>query len=83
MASITITIPDQIAQRVLNGFCTHYGYLATLDNGDPNPETKLQFAKRKLIEYIKAGVEVTEVQAARNSAATTAKASIDLDIVLT
>lgn len=82
MASINITIPDPIAPRVLNGFAKYYGYSPTLENGDPNPETKAQFAKRKLIEIIKAAVKRAEVEDATNAAATTAGTSADTDIVL-
>ena len=81
MAQITINIPDAIAPRVLNGFATHYGYQPTI-NGEPNPQTKAQFAKAKLIEIIKAAVRATEVQDASNAAATTAGGSVDSDIVL-
>lgn len=82
MAQITITIPDGIAPRVLQGFTNHYGYSPTLDNGDPNPETRAQFAKRKLIEIVKEAVRQQEMEAARNTAATTASTSVDTDIVL-
>jgi len=81
MANITITIPDAIASRVLNGFARRYGYAPTID-GEPNPETKAQFAKRKLIELIKQAVREAEVQEASNAAATTAAQSADTDIQL-
>lgn len=80
MAQITINIPDAIQERVLNGFAKHYNYSPTLENGDPNPETKAQFAKRKLIEFIKLAVKDAEVQDARNTAATTASQSVEIDI---
>jgi hypothetical protein len=82
MATITITIPDAVAPRVLNGFSSHYGYAPVLDNGSLNPETKAQFAKRKLIELIKQAVRESEMETARNVAATTAAASVDDDIIL-
>ncbi len=82
MSTITITIPDNITTRVLNGFAKRYNYSPTLENGSPNPETKAQFAKRKLIEYIKQAVREAEIQDAANTAATTAGASVDTDIIL-
>lgn len=82
MAQIVINIPDPVAPRVLNGFSSHYGYQATLDNGSPNPETKGQFAKRKLMEIIKHAVREAEMETARNVAATTAGTSVDNDIIL-
>jgi hypothetical protein len=82
MAQITITIPDAIASRVINGFAKRYNYSPTLEDGSANPETKSQFAKRKVIEFIKAAVRETEIQDATNAAATTAAASVDTDIQL-
>jgi len=82
MAQITITIPDAIAPRVLNGFAKRYNYPITLEDGSPNPETKAQFAKRKVVEYIKHAVREAEIEQARNDAATTAGASVDTDIQL-
>lgn len=82
MASITITIPDTIAQRTLNGFCKYYGYLSTLTDGSPNPETKMQFAKRKLIELIKNAVRNAETENASEAAIIAARNSVDIDIQL-
>jgi len=82
MAQITINIPDAIATRVINGFAKRYNHSSTLENGDPNPETKAQFAKRKLIEFIKQAVRDAEIQDATNTAATTAGTSVDTDIIL-
>jgi len=82
MAIITITIPDPIANRVLNGFAKRYNYSPTLENGDPNPETKAQFAKRKVIEFIKQAVREAEIQEAANAAATAAGQTADTDIQL-
>ena len=82
MAQITINIPDAIASRVINGFAKRYHYSPTLEDGTPNPETKAQFAKRKVIEFIKQAVREAEIEAARNVAAETAGASVDTDIQL-
>jgi len=83
MASITITIPDNIAPRVINGFAKRYSYIPTLEDGAPNPETKAQFAKRKLIEIIKRAVREAEIEDAVNIAAGNAGTSADTDITLT
>jgi len=82
MAQITITIPDAILPRVINGFARRYNYSPILEDGSSNPETKAQFAKRKLIEFIKSAVREAEIQDATNAAATTAAASVDTDITL-
>lgn len=82
MAQITINIPDNIATRVLNGFAYRFSYSPILEDGSPNPETKAQFAKRKLIEHVKQAVREAEIEQAKNAAGTTAGQSVDNDIVL-
>lgn len=83
MTTITITIPNNITTRVIDGFCKRYNYSPTLENGEPNPETKAQFAQRKLREYIKQAVREAEIQDATNTAATNAGTSADNEIILT
>lgn len=82
MPTITINIPDPIANRVIQGFAQRHGYSDTLEDGSPNPETRSQFAKRILIQYIKNSVREAEIQTASNTAATTAGQSADTDIQL-
>lgn len=53
--NITITFPDAIRDRVIDGVAGANGYLATIGltpegTPIPNPETKAVFAKKKLIE---------------------------------
>ncbi len=83
MTTITINIPDNITNRVINGFAKRYNYSATLEGGEPNPETKAQFAKRKVIEFIKQAVREAEIHEASNAAATTAGNSADTEIIIT
>lgn len=82
MATITITIPAGITNRVIDGFAKRFNYSPKLEDGSANPETKAQFAKRKLIEYIKQSVREAEMQEAINAAATSAGTSVDTDIIL-
>ncbi len=49
MAQITITIPDNVVQRVLDAFAIEYGYAGL---PDPKP-TKAAFAKSMLIKHIR------------------------------
>jgi len=81
MASITINIPDSIAARVLNGFATNYGYQETI-NGQPNPQTKAQFAKAQLIDIIKGAVKAAEAQTAATAARNAAIQDVDNNITL-
>lgn len=82
MATVTITIPSNITNRVLDGFCKRYGYSPLLEDGSSNPETKAAFVKRKIIEHIKKAVREAEIEDAVNIAAGTAGSSVDTDIVL-
>mgnify|MGYP006935528737 CR=1 FL=1 len=58
MGSVTLTIPDNEDQRVLDAFCNSFGYNASVDG------TQGQFLKKKLITYVKQVVSDYERQAA-------------------
>lgn len=77
MASITINVPDAVAQRVLNGVAYQHGYQNTIavDGVEvANPETKVVFVKRMIINMLRESVKAYEA----NKAAETARlASID------
>lgn len=82
MASITLTIPDGEATRILNGFAAHHKHRTDVANPlydpddaestepktIPNPETKLEFTKRKIIEFVKASVRAEETRSAFEAA---------------
>lgn len=87
MASLTLTFPDAIAQRVLNSFCTIRGYSDTVPNPEdpggpwiPNPETKAQFAKRQLKEFVLQELTRYEVGVAVAAASTAAGEAVEEDI---
>lgn len=86
MANLTITVPDQHLTRVLNGFAAHHGYKDTLENPDgttsPNPETKIQFARRIIRRFVLDSVKAYEAPIAAETARQTAIADVDT-IVLT
>ena len=84
MASITLTIPDAIVQRVLTGFCSTHGYAAQIPSKDnaailiDNPETKAEFIKRCLLNYIKTSVREYEEAVAKREAA--AKSDVEIGL---
>lgn len=82
MATITLTIPDGIIQRVIDGVCLANNYQDTI-NGVPNTETKAQFAKRMLKEQTIRWIKQAEVIAASNAAAETASGNVDSTITIT
>lgn len=57
MVNITITIPDELIDNLIEAFCYWYNYqeiIHDVDLGDiPNPETKAQFTKRMVKEYVR------------------------------
>lgn len=73
MATITITIQDSVLNRVLDAFATYFNYNVVTDG------TKAAFAKKQLIIWATNIVKSTE----RNTAANTASASVDTDIIIT
>ena len=83
MTQIIIEIPNEVTQRVLDGIAYRLRYSPVLDDGvTPNPETKGQFVKRRIIEYMKKLVRETEIEIARNDAADVAAQSVDDDVVI-
>lgn len=86
MANYTINIPTADVPRVLNGFKIRYNYnvnkknLAVPTSADPEPdpiwETEIQFAKRKLNEFI----FNTVIEGERPGAVTSAVANIKAEV---
>lgn len=83
MTQIIIDMPNGIANRVFNSFTKRHNYSNKLPNGQDNPETKEQFTKRKIIEFLKESVREAEVQDARNATATQASENVDANINIT
>jgi hypothetical protein len=76
VASITITIPDPVLNRVLDAIAAVNGYNAATDG------TKAAFAKAHVIKHIKEQVALSETLAARATADATVAASVSTDIAL-
>lgn len=73
MANLQVTIPDAALQRVLDAFASAYGWSAVIVDAETgqssaNPETKQQFARRKVAEFIKEVVRSQEAQVAAEAA---------------
>lgn len=86
---ISITIPDAVGSRVVDGLAGQYNYQATIPAPNPlnppvpNPETKAQFAKRMVAKFIKDSVKAFEATQAAGTARDTAAASVETAITLT
>lgn len=81
MATITLNIPDAQLNRVVNGLATLYGYQATV-NGEPNPQTKAQFAKAQILRFVKESVKAVEANADAEAARTAAVTKAETEITL-
>lgn len=57
MATLTFTVPDDKLPELVDALCAlPPPYSATLPNGTANPETRGQFARQRVIGYMKAVV---------------------------
>ena len=65
MAQLTLTIPNDKVDIVLESIATRFGYIediGTPDNPIPNPVSKVEFARRVLIRFIKDTVKIVKDQ---------------------
>jgi hypothetical protein len=77
MATITITVPDAVVNRVLDAFAGTYQYNAATDG------TKAAFAKKQLGLIAKRTTREWEASQASNSAYNAAFVAAETDIVIT
>jgi hypothetical protein len=78
MAIISIDISTH-GTRIQDAFAASYAYQATI-NGQPNPESKAQFTKRKIAEYVKDVVRAYEANKAAEDARVAALSGNELTI---
>ena len=68
MAKITLEIPDDKLQEVVDSLCATYGYQAKILDKDGkeiiNPETPAQFAKRQVVQFVKEVVKSSRINKA-------------------
>lgn len=87
MATLTITIPNPILNRVLDGYAYQHGYQDeipdTPNTTKPNPETKNQFVRRILEKHIKQSVRVYERRRDEELAGKAADDKVESEISLT
>ena len=72
MATVSFTNPDAVMPRVMDAFAAVYGYSSTLPNGDANPETEAQFARRMVREYVRNVLAASEAVVAGETASVAA-----------
>jgi hypothetical protein len=74
--TITITIPDAVADRVINALCTSFGYTG-------GPLTPGQFAKQVVLNFVKEQVRDAESRFAAAAARQAAINAVNADVTLT
>lgn len=67
MPTIEITIPTSHMTRVVDAIADNHNYQALID-GELNPETRNQFAKRMAAEWVKANLVSHEARLAADAA---------------
>ncbi len=89
MATIPITIPDPIVARANNLLGRKWGYRDEVpDPADPetlipNPESKGDFNKRKIVEWVKSEAVAQEVHEAGQTAQATQQATSETELDIT
>jgi ribosomal protein S3 len=81
MADITITVPDEKIARIRNAFAKRYGYEPQIMINDTlvdNPQSRAQFMKAKIAEYIRKVVLQQERDEAKLIAEQTVVDDLDL-----
>jgi len=74
MAEISITVPDGIVDRVLDGVAKFKGY----DSSKLPSETKAQFGRRMIVETVKSWVLTAESTTARDAQEATSDSEISI-----
>ncbi len=88
MATLSVTVSDDIAPRVLAGVCYYNGYTTKIpDPNNPgsyidNPVTPGQFAKNCIKEYLKSCVVAYEAMKAAEDARQAAYDAANSQIIL-
>jgi len=82
MATLSITVPDAVATRVMDAIGATYGFAAALAaaaaEDPPRTLTKAQFAKQVIIDFVRTTVKNYEAELARAAAAAQTGSDITL-----
>jgi hypothetical protein len=85
MKSITISAPDDLFDQAIAALCANYGYTATIPNPDnilqqiPNPITAEDFAKNRLLYFMRENMEAAVIKQA-SVAVETARAQAEAQL---
>src|SRR5687767_13052504 len=79
MPELTVNIPPGVAARVLNAVAFLNGYSATLPDGSANPQTKAQFVRAHVAQYLKNCTKTYEAEVARLTALAATDNEVTID----
>lgn len=82
MAVISFTVPDPVANRVLNAIATKFGYTGLLADGI-TPQTKTQFYKQWVINNTLAAIKEQEGNTLAATAINTNNTDVNNSITIT
>ena len=77
MAVLNLTIPDAVVNRIFDAIAANHGYNAG------GGQTKAQFAKQIVIQFLKNEVQSLESRQAADAARTASDTAVATDIVIT
>lgn len=79
--NITVTFDSTVQNRIVDGLCGAYSYDSAIE-GNPNPPTKAQFAKQRIIDFIKKTVKDYETSVQVQTDSSTISADIESKLTL-
>lgn len=65
MPTISLTLSSQDLTRAVDALGTRWGYSSTLPNGDPNPQTKGEFVRQRIAQWVRSEVHAHELATAQ------------------
>jgi len=65
MPTISFTLSSSDLTRAVDALSTRWGYDPTLPTGDPNPQTKGEFVRQRIGQWIKSEVHAHELGTAQ------------------
>lgn len=87
--AISFTVPDAHATQIRNDFCDYHGYKVNIPDPAnpgqtiPNPQSRTDFIKQKVGEFIKDSVRAFRANADAETARNAALNTVNTNIVLT
>jgi hypothetical protein len=76
----TIPVPDNQLEEYIGAFSTCHGYQPTLPDGNANPESAIEFSRKKLNSFVQESIASYVAVQAAEAAKVAALAAVTADI---